>query len=304
MLRYAIMLQKENYMELLQLKYFCDAAKTQNFSETAKKFGVPASDISQSVRRLERELSVAFFNRNANSISLNDKGARFYQKVSEALEAINDAATELTDDPNYGKISISINTNRRIVMQVLEKFKRIYPNVDISATHFTSPYDGSCDLIIANDDKALKDYKRQKLLSEKIALAVSNDSRLAALDSVDISSLSGEAFISMNEKSSLNAITKQICRDHGFEPHIAVQSDDPFYVRKCIELGLGVAFVPTFSWQGQFSENIVLKSIEGYTRETFVYTHAKKYIPLCAELFLKMLIDECKMQTKGCKTQI
>ena len=43
-------------MELLQLKYFRDAAETENFSATAKNFGVPASDISQSIKRLEKEL--------------------------------------------------------------------------------------------------------------------------------------------------------------------------------------------------------------------------------------------------------
>ncbi|MBR2431832.1 MAG: LysR family transcriptional regulator, partial [Clostridia bacterium] len=42
-------------MELLQLKYFCDAAETQNFSKTAKKYLVPTSNISQSIKRLEKE---------------------------------------------------------------------------------------------------------------------------------------------------------------------------------------------------------------------------------------------------------
>ena len=48
-------------MELLQLKYFCDAAQSENFSKTAKKFGVPTSNISQSVKRLEKELSTPLF---------------------------------------------------------------------------------------------------------------------------------------------------------------------------------------------------------------------------------------------------
>ena len=49
------------YMELLQLKYFCDAAHTENFSATAKKFGVPTSAVSQSISRLEKELGSIFF---------------------------------------------------------------------------------------------------------------------------------------------------------------------------------------------------------------------------------------------------
>jgi len=52
-------------MELLQLTYFCDAAVTQNFSKTAQKYNVPPSNISQSIKRLERELSAPLFDRRA-----------------------------------------------------------------------------------------------------------------------------------------------------------------------------------------------------------------------------------------------
>ena len=42
-------------MELLQLRYFCHAAETESFTVTAKHFCVPPSDISQSIKRLEKE---------------------------------------------------------------------------------------------------------------------------------------------------------------------------------------------------------------------------------------------------------
>ncbi len=48
-------------MEVLQLRYFCDSARTQNFSLTAKKFMVPPSAVSQSIRRLEKELGFVLF---------------------------------------------------------------------------------------------------------------------------------------------------------------------------------------------------------------------------------------------------
>jgi len=89
-------------MELLQLKYFCDAAESENFSSTAKKYGVPQSDISQSVRRLERELGINLFSRRANRISLNEKGREFYEKVFPALEMISDAADMARDGADGG----------------------------------------------------------------------------------------------------------------------------------------------------------------------------------------------------------
>ena len=72
-------------MELLQLKYFCDAAESENFSKTAKKFGVPASNISQSIHRLEKEFGITFFDRTANRIKLNRQGKIFYEDTRKAL---------------------------------------------------------------------------------------------------------------------------------------------------------------------------------------------------------------------------
>ena len=59
-------------MEMLQLKYFKDAAETQNFSKTAQKFTVPTSAVSQSIRRLEKEMGTPLFARTSNRITLNE----------------------------------------------------------------------------------------------------------------------------------------------------------------------------------------------------------------------------------------
>ena len=69
-------------MELLQLTYFCDAARTQNFSQTARYYQVPASNISQSVKRLEEELGAPLFDRRGNRVSLNPRGEAFAPEVS------------------------------------------------------------------------------------------------------------------------------------------------------------------------------------------------------------------------------
>ena len=45
-------------MELLQLKYFKDAAELENFSKAAKKNMVPQPSISYAIKKLEDELGV------------------------------------------------------------------------------------------------------------------------------------------------------------------------------------------------------------------------------------------------------
>lgn len=281
-------------MELLQLKYFCDAAICQNFSQTAKKFGVPPSDISQSIKRLEKELGTHLFSRFANRIILNDNGREFYYAISKALVIIADAVATASDEEGSGNIKLCVNTNRRVVMEAIEKYRNIYPNVEIVTMHFTDPTSEDFDMIIESEDDRLSSYEKRLMITEEIMLATKHDSSLAKCTSLDISALKDVPFVTMGEKSSLYNLTASICKDYGFKPRIAMKSDDPFYVRKCVELGLGVTFVPEFSWRGQFSSDVVLKKVEGYTRNTYIYTDPKKHIPTCAKRFLEMLITEIK----------
>ena len=93
----------------------------------------------------------------------------------------------------------------------------------------------------------------------------------------------------MNSGSSLYANSLKICNSLGFNPHIVLQSEDPFYIRKCVELGLGITIVPELSWQGQFSKEITLKSIGEIKRKIYIYKKyaSNKYI----DNFSTMLIE-------------
>ena len=277
-------------MELLQLKKFCHAARTGNFTQTAKAFGVPPSDISQTVRRLEQELGTPLFTRRANAVALNERGTEFARRAQEALALLEDAAAAARDDDRRGAVRLCVNTNRRIVMDTVEAFSRLYPEVDITARVSADPTADTFDLIVSAQDERLASFRREKLLSEQLAVAVSLRSPWA--DAARLADLAEAPFITMNEGSSLYRLTHRLCREAGFAPRVAVQSDDPYYVRKCVELGLGAAVVPLFSWQGQFAGGIALHPLD-CRRDTYLYTAPDRYLPRCARSFARMLAQRC-----------
>lgn len=286
-------------MELLQLKYFCDAAKSENFSHTAQKFGIPSSGVSQSIRRLERELGVELFTRHSNKLYLNDKGKLFYEQVTKSLKILSDAVSEVSNSGGGERINMCVNTNRRIVMNAVEKFRNSFPGVTVTTKHFCDPLSDDFDMIVSNEAHELTDFASKKLLSERIGVAFSQNYNIEA--SNGFSSFRDIPFVTMSDGSSLYKITKSVCNDYGFEPKIVVQSDDPFYVRRCVELGLGVAIVPMVTWKGQFAENVLLKTIDNYTRVTYVYTDPHKYLSAEAKRFIELLVEEFRIESEEAK---
>jgi len=81
-------------MELLQLKYFRDAAITENFSQVAQKYYVPQSSISHTISRLEDELGTKLFTRNGRKVRLNEAGKHFMKKSTQRLPKLKKAYGE------------------------------------------------------------------------------------------------------------------------------------------------------------------------------------------------------------------
>lgn len=279
-------------MELLQLKYFCNAAETENFSKTAKTYTVPTSNISQSIRRLENELGTPLFDRTSNRIILNEQGKLFYSNIKSALMLIHDAKTVLCDKEKiFGEIKILAETNRRIVTKAIEEFQSRYNEVSFFINHSADDSPDEYDLIISDRIFEKKNFKKHLLVVDSLLLAMKSDNPLLNKSEISVKDLEKERFITMSNKSGLFKLTNEICNAQGFAPNIVIQSDDPDYIRKYIEMGLGVSFVPSLSWKGTFSDNVQCRRLVNTKRYTFAYLNTQKYISKATHLFLDLLLS-------------
>ena len=275
-------------MEILQLKYFCDAAQTLNFSKTAKKYMVPPSNISQTIKRLEKELGTPLFDRRANKIELNDSGALYNRNARTAMELLESAEKSLEKSPEIKAIRINIHITRRVVMEVIEKFRKLHPEITFITVHHKDEISDEFDIIVTDKDLDLP-YSKIKAVEENFLLAY-NSNAFDFRSGITPAVLKNAPFVTMNSGSSLYENSLKICNSLGFDPHIVLQSEDPFYIRKCVELGLGIAIVPELSWRGQFSQGITLKNIGEIKRKIYVYK--KHSVNKCVDEFSSMLIEE------------
>ena len=277
-------------MEALQLEYFCHAARTQNFSHTAAAFSVPPSAVSQSIRRLEQELGVSLFDRKANRIRLNEDGAIFFRAVSESRSMLEDAKRTLADRQSEltGTVRLCVICNRQAVFDAVARFTAKHPKVSFILNHGPQK-DEEFDLLIG-DRSPHGTFSGQPFIFEPIALAVALQHPLAEAEHLSLSMLKEERFITTQEYGSLYRLTVEYCQKAGFAPRIAIRCDDPYYLRRYVELGLGVALVPIESWKGQFSDKLILKPLPDIQRETWVFHDGSRPLSRTAEAFANELI--------------
>ena len=94
-------------VELLQLRYFLESAGSESFSQTARRYDVPVTSVSASVKRLERELGHDLFYRRANKIFLNERGRRLYEALSVGMATVDDALEAASDGKAEGRAGLS-----------------------------------------------------------------------------------------------------------------------------------------------------------------------------------------------------
>ena len=269
-------------MEILQLRYFIDAATSQNFSETARRYMVPPSSVSQSIKRLEEELGVPLFVRTANKATLSPAGKRFFEEVKQALMRLDKAKEAAQQSFAEEPIRVHLHMHRRLVTNVIKDFRALHPEVTFVTTYGAMKSSVDQDVIVSYLDRDWANVNKAEIAWEEFALAYSKN-HFTFGETITAQDIQNCPFATMGrDNHSIYGFTRQFCARLDVEPHIVLKSEDPYYVRQCIELGQVIAVVPTLSWQGQFADNVALRPLDLW-RTTYLYTNRNGH-PLLPEL--------------------
>lgn len=274
-------------MELLQLRYFTTVAKHQNITKAALEHSIPQPAMSRTISNLEKELGVPLFDRYNNRIVLNKNGQNFNSLIREALHLIDDGVNELKN--SYGKMSgeikLLILQSRDLIIDLIADFSKLYPDIKFTIYHNSSyPNDFEFDFCLASENFTMSNLSKSLLFTEEIMLAVADSHPLAQKNYISIDDVRNEKFISMPRSSELASVVHKACKKCNFNPDNVIICDDPFYVRKYVSLGMGVAFAPSISWQTLWPSNVKLLHIDqvSFTRSTFIYsTKANATFDVC-----------------------
>ncbi len=219
-------------MEFLQLSYFQKVARSGCLTKTAKTLYISPAALSTTISRLEKELGVPLFDRNGNSIALNDSGRLFLHYVDRILSDADQAVKELqrrrscelrlaTTSPNvwsglltdfYNECPQAVIVNHTLHVDEL-------PTIDL-----VNKWDF---LLTSPDDMAFSTgCEFQTLYDDDMpVLLLPRDHPLAGRESIDLKELVNERFVALTPGLSSRYYFDHLCRQVGFTPKISVECE-------------------------------------------------------------------------------
>lgn len=298
-------------MQIQQIEYIIEVAKTGSISEAALNLHVSTATISQSLSNFEHEHEISLFNRSRLGTKPTEHGKRIIDKAYEIKNLIaeleREAKSHSTVIDKELKIIGSPSTLLTVLPKAIATFNHQYPNTEIIIEEDQNIVDkmllNEYDLGFLNVGeiiwiKSANSFKNnlhfETLFQGKMYVCVSKDSPLAFKDSITPIDL-------INQKLILQPITKpiydDICHQYG-TLNILFETNNTETIKVSIAEGIGISFLSEYNINNEErvkNGQIIAIPLVDYelSNLTCGYIRPKKrYYSTSAKNFLKIIKEQ------------
>ena len=260
-------------MEFRQLRYFVTVAQELHFGRAAERLDITQPALSKQIRVLETNIGIKLFFRTKRSVKLTPAGEVFLTETKKLLKQGENAIAKAkrTAKGETGKLAIGFTATATytVLPELIGHFRFSYPRVELemlelcTEAQVTALNRGEIDIGFLHppiDSRGLEVYP---LSSEEFVVVLPKQHRLITKESLSLKDLAQESFIlhPRSEGPFLYDEFFKLCRQHGFQPHIAKEVDG-HQTRMCfVAARMGITFIPA-GLQISISSDLVCKPIE------------------------------------------
>lgn len=243
-------------MELRQLRYLVALADERHFTRAAAREHIAQPALSQQISRLEAEVGLALVERTTRKVALTGAGELLVARARHILSELDAAQAELQTLAGVqgGRLSVgALHTMGPVDLSLLlSSFHRNHPAVELTVREQSSEElaemlrDDVIDLAFLSVTERIqrRGLELHPLVSEELVVVVPTQHPYAGRDIVRLAELAGEPFIAFRPGSRLRELLDVGAAGAGFEPHIALESNESRRIRSLVSGGLGVAILP------------------------------------------------------------
>ncbi|AWD23020.1 LysR substrate-binding domain-containing protein [Fuscovulum blasticum] len=280
---------------LRQLQFFVAAADSGSISAAARMLSISQSSVTEAIRALEVDLGVLLFERRARGLELTHKGGLFLRHASQILGDVSQARQSFQQETGNvpGRLSLGVSSlvAGYVLSDVLSRFRRGWPAIEISALEETGDYlqhlliGGELDVAVlftsSIRDRAALNV--ETLLVSPYRLWLPQGHRLASAEVIAPEDLVEEPFISLMV-DEIEESTRRLMAGLSVRPRIAFRTRSVEAVRSLVATGAGLAILPGLVYRPWSLEGdrIEIRDVSGDLPSVQVGLAWRKGAPLSA----------------------
>lgn len=251
-----------NTLELQQLKYFLEVARSQHMTRSAERLHIAQPSLSQSIKRLEWELGVALFASRGRNIALTEQGVFLRDRLEPILEQLDALPDQLRalNDPERTTLRLHVTAASTVVSEAIIAYRREHDKLNFQ--FLQGDETSQFDLRVEGRSAVSPTPEGAFRIDEPIYLVVPDAPRFTNLARVNLADFRSAKFICLFAQRQFRLDCDRLCAEAGFVPRIAFESDSPETVRNMIAAHMGVGFWPAFTWGELRGEGMKLLEIE------------------------------------------
>jgi DNA-binding transcriptional LysR family regulator len=242
-------------IELRHLNYFVAVAEELHFSRAARRLGIEQPPLSQQIRRLERLLGCALFERKPR-VALTEAGRtllgvarRTLAQVAQGVEETRQAGRGETGTLSIGFAASAVLTR---LPDVIHRYRERFPRVAVRlrelspAAELNATGDGLIDVGFVRERSADERLVYETWIREPFVVLLPPAHPLAAKKSLLPEALAEYPFVhfARDVAPSLYDQVMQICWNAGFVPRVVQEVREWLTHISLVGAGLGLSLVP------------------------------------------------------------
>jgi LysR family transcriptional regulator, transcription activator of glutamate synthase operon len=288
-------------MELRQLRYLVALAEERHFTRAAAREHIAQPALSQQIRRLEQEVGLALVERTTRRVAMTEAGEVLLARARRILaevDAANDELQSLSGVQTGHVIVGTIHTMGPIDLSVaLGVFHQRHPGVELTVRDQSSEELAEMlrvdelDLAFLSVTERIESHGLglHQLVSEELVAIVPHGHALGHRRRVRMAELADQRFITYREGARLRELLESAGHEAGFEPRVALESNESDLIRRLVARGLGIAILPRSDAARAGPELSVLALVEPALRRdiTLAWRAGRRHTPAAAE-FLEL----------------
>jgi DNA-binding transcriptional LysR family regulator len=297
-------------LDVKRMRVLREVANHGSFSAAAEALYLSQSAVSQQVATLEREVGMSLLQRTSDGPMLTDAGESLLAHADAVIARLEEAERELGEIAGLasGRLRIASfpSASATLVTRALSTFGARFPGVQLKFSEFEPEVSipqlrrGEIDLAVVFDYPSQpppedRDIDRARLLTESMYVALPHTHALAGEDSVRLDQLANEPWLSGTRPSTCADLIVDACREAGFEPRIAFESDDYSVLQGFVAGGLGVTLLPDLALAA-LRPDVVVRCVEPQPPQRRVWAAVRSVGARspAAEAMVEVLAEEGK----------